>query len=134
MNEQASAWLNVVDGLAHVHERMRRVTILSRDALDVICQQGGPRTLFYCEPPYLLSTRTAPDVYGPHEMSRADHKELLRALAKIKGKFLLSGYPSALYDFHARCHGWKCHTFDLPNNAAGTKTKRRMTECVWMNY
>jgi hypothetical protein len=24
--------------------------------------------------------------------------------------------------------------FDLPNNAAGGKAKRRMIECVWMNF
>jgi len=30
--------------------------------------------------------------------------------------------------------GWKVKNFDLPNNAAGGKSKRRMTERVYMNY
>ncbi len=68
MNEQASAWWNAVDGLAHVHIRLQRVVILNRPALEVIKQQDGPGTLFYCDPPYLPKTRTVPDVYT-HEMS-----------------------------------------------------------------
>jgi hypothetical protein len=39
-------------------------------------------------------------------MAEADHRELLEALAGIRGKFILSGYPSALYDGYAERHGW----------------------------
>jgi hypothetical protein len=35
MNEQASAWLNMIDGLPDVHARLRRVAVLNHDALDV---------------------------------------------------------------------------------------------------
>ena len=34
-------------GLAAVHARLRRVAVLSRDALEVIRSQDGPDTLFY---------------------------------------------------------------------------------------
>jgi hypothetical protein len=30
--------------------------------------------------------------------------------------------------------GWTRHPFDRPNNAAGGRTKRRMTEVVWCNF
>ncbi len=46
MNEQASAWLNSVEGLADVHERLKRVVVLCDDALKVIRQQDGERTLY----------------------------------------------------------------------------------------
>ena len=133
MNEQASAWLGAVDGLSAVHARLRRVIVLNQPALDVIRREDGPNTLHYCDPPYVPSTRTAPDTYGPFEMTVADHVELLDTLAKIQGKFLLSGYRSDLYDTAAARAGWKRHDFDLPNNAAGGDTKRRMTESVWSN-
>jgi hypothetical protein len=29
---------------------------------------------------------------------------------------------------------WNCREFRLSNNAAGGKSKRRMTECLWMNF
>ncbi len=131
MNEQASAWLSAVDGLAAVHARLRRVVILDRDALDVIRQQDGPETLFYLDPPYLPRTRTAPDVYA-HEMTADDHRQLLDAVKRVQGKVMLSGYPSPLYD--ETLTGWARHNFDLPNNSAGGRSKRRMTECVWSNF
>jgi len=67
-------------------------------------------------------------------MSEQDHQGLLNTLACIKGRFVLSGYRSELYDIFAHQNGWRRVDFDLPNNAAGGKSKRRMIESVWMNY
>lgn len=133
MNEQASAWLNAVAGLPAVHERLKRVVILNRPAVDVIKQQDGPRTLFYCDPPYLHETRSTTGEYE-HEMTADQHVYLLDTLAAIKGRFLLSGYRSGLYDSMARANDWHRTDFELPNNAAGGEKKRRMVECVWTNF
>ena len=133
MNEQASAWLSAVEGLPAVHARLKRVVILNRDALDVIRQQDGENTLFYLDPPYLHETRAAKDAYE-HEMSGQQHVELLNVLAGIEGKFMLSGYRSELYDTIADELKWHRTDFELPNNSAGGKEKRRMTECVWSNF
>jgi len=131
MNEQASAWLAAVDGLPAVHARLRRVVVLNRPALDVIRSQDGPGTLFYLDPPYLGSTRSSPDVYA-HEMSDADHGELLDLIRGVRGKVMISGYESIVYD--CLLPGWHRHTFDLPNNAAGGETKARKTEVLWCNF
>lgn len=133
MNEQASAWLSAVEGLPEAHARLKRVVILNRDALDVIRQQDGPRTHFYCDSPYLPETRTAKDCYE-HEMTPVQHEHLLHRLAAIQGTFQLSGYHSELYDDMADCQNWRCVEFDLPNNASGKKKKERKVECLWMNY
>lgn len=133
MNEQASAWLSAIEGLPAVHARLQRVVILNRDAVDVIRQQDGPKTLFYCDPPYLHETRATTGQYA-HEMAHDQHVGLLDALTEIAGKFMLSGYRSELYDGYAKHYGLVRHDFDLPNNSAGGKTKRRMTECVWCNF
>src|SRR5262249_23172620 len=63
-----------------------------------------------------------------------DHQQLLDVLAGIKGKFLLSGYRSDLYDSFTEQHRWHRVDIELPNNAAGGKSKRRMVESVWMNF
>jgi DNA adenine methylase len=131
MNEQASAWLSAVEGLPAVHARLRRVAILCRPALDVIRSQDGPGTLFYCDPPYLPGTRAAPNAYA-YEMTEGDHRELLGLLHSLRGKVMLSGYLSALYD--EALAGWTRHAFDLPNNAAGGPTKGRETEVLWCNF
>jgi DNA adenine methylase len=130
-NEQCSAWTNTVDGLSAVHARLQRVAILNRPALDAIRSQDGRDTLFYCDPPYLHSTRTASTVYDEFEIE-GDHCELLEVLLACKGKLMLSGYPSALYN--KMLAGWNRHEFNLPNNAAGGTAKRHMTECVWTNF
>src|SRR5262249_13626103 len=114
-NNEVNAWLNAVEGLPAVHRRLRDVLILNRPALDVIRGHDGPLTLFYCDPPYAHQTRAAPDAYDL-EMTEADHRELLDVLRQCRGKVMLSGYPSELYD--AALSGWTRHTFDLPNHAA----------------
>jgi DNA adenine methylase len=94
-------------------------------------REDGPDTLIYADPPYLCETRSSPDVYAC-EMTEADHRELLEALKGCKGKVLLSGYASALYD--RELVGWARHPFDIANHAAGGEEKRRMTEVVWCNF
>jgi DNA adenine methylase len=65
-------------------------------------------------------------------MTEADHRELLDLHCQVTGKVILSGYPCALYN--AMLASWNRHTADKPNNAAGGKKKRRMTEVLWCNF
>jgi DNA adenine methylase len=132
MQEQVSAWFSAIDGLPELHARMRRVLILNKRAIDVIRSEDGPRTLFYCDPPYLHSTRTSTKEYGDHEMTEEDHRELLTELRRCRGKVMISGYASQLYD--SELGDWTRHEFDLPNNASGAKRKKRKTEIVWCNF
>jgi DNA adenine methylase len=131
MGEQASAWLSAVDGLVEVRHRLARVQILCRDAVDVIRSHDGPGTVFYCDPPYLGETRAASDVYA-FEMDEEKHVRLLQTLTEVRGKVILSGYPSAIYDEFLRT--WRRVERQVPNHAAGGKTKRAMIECLWLNW
>ena len=54
------------------------------------------------------------------------------AIVTLEGKVMVSGYANELYD--SRLAGWARHTFDVPNNAAGGKSKRRMTEVLWCSW
>lgn len=132
MNEQASAWLTAVEGLPAVHARLKRVVVLNRPALEVIRTQDGENTLHYADPPYLHETRATTMEYGAFEMAEDDHRELLDTLTQCKGKVMLSGYRSELYDTLLK--SWNRHDFDLPNNAASGANKRRMTESLWCNF
>jgi DNA adenine methylase len=131
MNGNVSEWLTAIEGLPEVHRRLSRVLIERMDALELIKREDTPGTLFYCDPPYLHETRTATDAYA-HEMNKEQHRELLTTLLGCKGKVMLSGYSSDLYE-SVLAH-WNQHTFDLPNNAAGGEKKRRMTEVLWCNF
>jgi DNA adenine methylase len=133
MNELPSAWLSAIEGLPQVHARLKRVVILNKPAIDVIRQQDDTRTFFYLDPPYVHGTRTVPRAYS-HEMTDADHQRLLKTIAKIKGRFLLSGYDNPLYTGFADRHGWRRVDIEIDNKAGGGKKKRTMIECLWMNY
>lgn len=134
MNENVSAWLTAVDGLPEIHERLRRVEIWNRPAIEAIRKLDGPDLLVYADPPYVHETRSTTGEYGDHKMSPFDHLDLLGCLAGMEGKFMLSGYHSKGYDDFGERKGWRCVEFDLPNNASGAKAKARKTECVWMNF
>ena len=131
MNEQASAWWNAVEKLGNVHARLKGVVILCRDALDVIGQQDGPKTLFYLDPPYVESTRATTGTYE-HEMNEADHRQMLETIRACEGAVMLSGYPNKLYDKTLR--DWNRHDFEIDNKVAGGGEKRIMTESVWCNF
>jgi DNA adenine methylase len=132
MNEQASSWLNAVEGLPDVHARLRRVVILNRPAVEVLQTQDEPGTLFYLDPPYMPDTRVARDTFGSFEMSLEDHKTLLEAVKRVDGMVMISGYASELYD--SELAGWTRYEFDVPNNASSERHKRRMKEVLWCNF
>lgn len=134
MNENVSAWLGAIEGLAEVHARLRRVEIWNRPALDAIKILDGEDFLVYCDPPYLHETRNSKGEYGAFEMSVADHIKLVERLSDMDGKFILSGYRSSLYDSYAAFGGWRRIDIDIANHASGAGNKERKTECLWMNY
>jgi DNA adenine methylase len=131
MNGNVSEWLTAIEFLPEVHLRLRRVLIERMPALELIEREDTPGALFYCDPPYLHETRTATDAYS-HEMTEKEHRDLLATLLECKGKVMLSGYPSPLYE--SKLGSWNRHAFELPNNAAGGEKKRRMTEVLWCNF
>jgi DNA adenine methylase len=117
--------------LPDVHARLRRVFIENMDANKLIPREDTPGTLFYCDPPYLPETRTSPDAYA-HEMTAEQHAEFLATVKQCRGKVMISGYASGMYD--KELAGWTRHEFDLPNNAARGTDKRRMIEVLWSNF
>lgn len=97
-------WVNLPDSLELAVKRLQGVIIESRPALEIMLQHDGRQTLHYVDPPYLHETRARAHrrtdnggVYR-HELSDADHLELLDTLQSLQGMVILSGYPSDLYD------------------------------------
>ncbi|ABM59470.1 DNA adenine methylase [Verminephrobacter eiseniae] len=121
----AHDWANYPQALEQVIDRLRGVVIESKDAVSLIGQMDGDGTLFYVDPPYVLSTRDKGHDYR-HEMTDADHESLAQTLHRVKGFVVLSGYPNRLY---ARLFpDWQCierHVF-----ADGA---RQRVECLWLN-
>ena len=128
MSGVISRWLGGVRALPEIAERLIRVQIENRPAIDVIRLYDGKSTLFYCDPPYLHDTRGDSKAYG-YEMDEQDHINLAVALHKCKGKAALSGYRNRLMDKLYK--DWR--RFDAqPKHCHSMKTMRQ--ECLWMNY
>lgn len=133
MNENVSAWWSAVDGLDEAMERLKRVEIRNMDFRKFIPKFDDARAIFYCDPPYLHSTRNTTSDYH-HEMNIQDHTDLLDLLSELKGKFLLSGYKSILYSRIAKRYGWNRHEKSIDNKASSRKTKKQKIECLWTNF
>ncbi len=134
MNEQVSAWLSAIEGLPEAHARLKRVEIRNMDALAFIKKYDHERAVFYCDPPYVISTRHGKGGEYAHEMTDQQHADLLNCLHKIEGRFLLSGYRSQMYDKAASAWGWTRHDQEIDNKASSAKSKEKKTECVWRNF
>jgi hypothetical protein len=65
---------------------------LSQPAIKVICSQDGPRIVYYCDPHYLQSTRSARHAYGSYEMSDARRLGLSRVIVNCGITNVLSKY------------------------------------------
>lgn len=128
MSGVISRWLGSVEGLPEIAERLLRVQIENRPALEVIKLYDSPDTLFYCDPPYPHEARGDAKAYG-FEMIDAEHEELAEVLHKVKGKVALSSYRCPLM---ARFYnGWRC--VEAPTKKAHSMKKPR-TEGLWTNY
>lgn len=120
------------DALIALSERMLGVVIEHRPALDVMAKCDGPKTLIYADPPYVHATRSQKRIQGAlehaytHELTEADHLELLSWLRGCRSMVLLSGYPTDLYN--SNLPGWK--RVDVNALADGA---RKRTESLWIN-
>jgi hypothetical protein len=82
--------------------------------------------VIYCDPPYLLSTRTSRDRYNHEFGTDEQHASLLALLQEMPCRVLLSGYPSKLYA--QKLKAWRCISYR-------TRTRgRTLTECLWCNF
>lgn len=120
-NEWATVWMKIEE----VAYRLKGVQIEKQDAVKLLNRYNREDVLTYVDPPYLLKTRT--NRLYQHEYSNEDHMTLLELLRNFKGKVILSGYQSDMYDI-ALPNWYKiCH-----DSTAESGAKR--LEVIWMNY
>jgi DNA adenine methylase len=132
---QASTVVGLVERLPEVAERLRRVVVEHRDAVDCIAAYDAPDALFFVDPPYLADTRaTRTGEYRVDTASEDDHRRLATALHAVSGTVMLSGYPSPLYD---ELYGdwWRAEqSVHRPStNQRGRTGADRAVEVLWSN-
>lgn len=123
-------YFNKVTFIDHYCQRLEKVQLECRDALYIIRSRDSKDSFFYCDPPYFNSNMGHYKGY-----TRNDFEQLLRTLSQIKGKFLLSSYPSQLLEEYKQRHGWQQLTFEQQvtvNMKTGREKKK--TEVLTANY
>lgn len=110
--------------------RLQNVQLESTDALYVIQSRDSADSFFYCDPPYVNSDCGHYDGYTDD-----DYLRLLNLLQSIKGKFLLSSYPSPLLDEFIQRNGWISERFEQGVSvAAKSGRSKRKVEVLTRNY
>ena len=123
----AKYWTELPTVIDRAAERLRGVQIECRPAAEVIAKFNSENVLIYCDPPYVLSSRSSGKRQYKHEMTDEDHLELLTVLKKHRGPVLVSGYASKLYD--RELQGWCKETAFTTDQLSRTRQ-----EVLWMNF
>jgi DNA adenine methylase len=121
-------WRHLPQGLPPLAGRLQGVLLENQPALKTLHDHDTPQTLFYVDPPYLPATRQKGKYYR-HEMSHAEHIELLDTLRALKGWIALSGYSHPVYENTLK--GWR--RVETPARISGNRGSNARTEVLWLS-
>jgi DNA adenine methylase len=131
-DRQAYTIQNKIDAFQEqLSDRLRYTQIEQNDAHKVILSRDSEETFIYADPPYVGSDCGHYGGYTDEHFKRD-----LDALSMIKGKFLLSSYPSDLLNEYIKKYGWFTKEIEMTLNAgnAAKTQKRTKTEVFTANY
>lgn len=120
-------WQRQPEVIRQAAARLKKVLIENRDAIKVIQDHDREDTLFFIDPPYVLDTRNMGGKAYRHEMSNADHEQLINVLNSCKGKIILCGYDHTIYE----ALNWKKVIKSVA--AAGQSGSVLREEILWIN-
>lgn len=118
-------WNNLDERIMAVANRLKGAQIEHQDAFKLLERYNRPDVLTYVDPPYLMSTRSKR--HYAYEFSDADHEALLDQLVDFKGKVIISGYESDMYEEYLS--GW-----DKRTRITSVETGSKRREVLWCNF
>lgn len=118
-------WYRLPEWIIEIAERLRKVQIENRPALDVIKRFNYENVFMYIDPPYLLGVRTGKQY--KYEMTDNDHVILLENVLQSKAKIMISGYESEMYNEYL--NKWNKKVFK-----SFAEHGKIRTEVIWMNF
>ena len=86
-----------------------------------------PRCLVYCDPPYLMETRSSKRRMYRYELELPGHIALLDVLVQLPCMVMVSGYESDLYC--SRLSSWRVVRYRTM-----TRAGRMVEELLWCNF
>lgn len=115
-----------------IFQRIMNAQIENNDACEVIKSRDAEDAFHYVDPPYIDSNQGH---YGGY--TEYDYRELLETLSVVKGKFLLSSYPSEILTEFIQKNGWYTLSYEKPlssRKAEEGKKRHTKTEVLTANY
>jgi DNA adenine methylase len=113
-------WNSAVQSIPAWRERLRSVTILQRDAFELLERiYDDDATAIYCDPPYLVKKGNY-----VHDFDESDHARLAELLARFKlARVVVSYYDHPrLLDLYP---GWTCRSFNVSKAMAHGQLGKR---------
>ncbi|WP_300601912.1 DNA adenine methylase [Niabella sp.] len=111
-------------------QRLEKVQLESTDALYIIRSRDSKDSFFYCDPPYFNSHLGHYKGY-----TKKDFEDLLQHLSALKGKFLLSSYPSKLLQDYTHANNWSTLEFEqLVTVNVKHRNEKKKIEVLTANY
>lgn len=135
---RARTSLRRLDRLHAIAHRLRSVQIENLDWRDALERYDHRDAVFYLDPPYVRETRRRPRTRGgldyAHELTTADHAELVQRVLALEGSTLLSGYDHPVYAALEQA-GFERFEFEVlarsPRRQPGHDVDTARTEIVW---
>lgn len=112
-------------------ERLKGTQIECSDALKILKLRDNSSTFNYIDPPYFNSNMGH---YGNYTLE--DFEALLKVLETLKGKFILSSYPSEILTEFTKRNNWHTKSIEqlVSANQTKSKTNKTKTEVLTANY
>lgn len=108
-------------------KRLETTQIECADALRIIELRDREGTFFYVDPPYHNANMGH---YGGY--TAMDFENLLKLLGTIKGKFLLSSYPSEILDNYTKANNW--YQKEFKQVCPASPLRKQKIEVLTANY
>lgn len=115
-----------------IAQRLGHTTVECKDACSVIKTYDSKEAFHYIDPPYIDTNLGHYRGY-----TQDNYQQLLETLSAVKGKFLLSSFPSALLSKYVNQNGWHTISFKKPLCAHKSKdgsSKPIKIEMLTANY
>jgi DNA adenine methylase len=129
---RAASTANRVDNIWKFVDRLRTVQIECLGWRACLERYDDPDALFYLDPPYVPATRRSGGYR--HELTEADHVDLVARVLNLQGIAIVSGYDHPIYEPLVTAGGFVRHERTVWSTAArGTKgnPRDRRHEVIW---
>lgn len=130
MAKSVSDFMSTIDRLPEIHQRLSKVMVLCRDGIELMNEYSSPNVFMYCDPPYVLSTRTSARYVV--DMTDEQQNSFIETCLRSKAKLLISGYDNELYN-QLTDNGFTKLQFEV-NTISGNRKPKTKVETLWKNY